>query len=115
MSSANTLSLQTAVMVFYATLALAIQAGFMTGKVSSSSMVAMRDCDSSDNEPAVHLNAAGYMLSHISSQTQQQGCRDILKQLVDFFNVANHLLALSRCSQSEATAWPLLMCHLIVQ
>lgn len=117
MSSADALSLQISVMIFYAILALAIQAGFMTGQtsISSSSKAAVEKSDSTINEPAMHLNAAGYMLSRISSQTHQQGRQDKLKQLVDFFDVASYLLALSRCAQSEAAAWPLLMYRLIVE
>lgn len=114
MSSPNTLSLEISVMIFYAILALAIQAGFMNGQ-SHTTMHIDDEYKSSVNEPAIHLNAAGYMLGRINIQTRQQGCHNTLKQLVDFFNVANYLLALSRCSQSEIAAWPLLMYHLIVQ
>lgn len=110
MSSLDALTLRMSVMVFYAILALAIQAGFMREPAS-----VKLDQFSSISEPVLHLNAAGHMLGRINMQTQKYGCQETLKQLVDFFNVANYLLALSRCSQSEVSAWPLLMYHLIVQ
>ena len=109
MSSTETLSLQTSVMVFYAILALAIQAGSMAGLCAPNPVPCL-----SGSEAAVHLNAAGYMLGVIH-QFQTCGGKEALTRLVSLLDVVHYLLALSKSSSNGTPAWPLLMYHLIVQ
>lgn len=108
MTSPDILSLQRSVMVFYAILALAIQASVMSG------LCLQNPADQLPrSEAGLHLDAARTMLGYINRMIQQYDGSDVIKRLVDFENVVSYLLAVTG-SSAKAPAWPLLMYHLIV-